>query len=127
MLSRAQSWIAGLRGIDRARVDRLIGLLVLIVIELVAWLGSPSQGRVVPALAGVVLSLTVAVRRRWPSGGILVVLAAWTDGTALGGPGGLEGAPVVVPITLLFYGLGAFAAERRSVWVLGLAVVMIAI
>ena len=127
MLSRAQSWIAGLRGIDRARVDRLIGLLVLIVIELVAWLGSPSQGRVVPALAGVVLSLTVAVRRRWPSGGILVVLAAWTAGTALGGPGGLEGAPVVVPITLLFYGLGAFAAERRSVWVLGLAVVMIAI
>jgi signal transduction histidine kinase len=82
---------------------------------------------VLPALAGVVFSLAVAVRRRWPLGGILFVLAAWTLGVVLGSRGGLHGAPAVVPITLLFYGLGAFASERRSVSVLGLAVVVIAI
>ncbi len=32
-----------------------------------------------------------------------------------------------MPITLLFYGVGAFAPARRSLWVLGLAVVVISI
>jgi len=124
----ARKLVARSRGIDRVRVDQLIGLLVLIAIELDTWLGAPSEGRALPALAGVVLSLAVAVRRRWPLGGILVVLAAWTVGTALGGSsGGLQGAPVVVPITLLFYGGGAFAPQRRSSWVLGLAVVVISV
>jgi hypothetical protein len=118
VLFRAQSWVAGLRGIDRVRVDQLLGLLVLIAIELEAWFGSPSDGRALPAVAGVLLSAAVAVRRRWPLGGILVVLVAWTVGVVLGSRGGLQGAPLVVPITLLFYGLGAFAAERPSVWVL---------
>jgi signal transduction histidine kinase len=127
VLFRAQSWVGGLRGIDRVRADQLIGLLVLIAIELEAWLGSPSDGRVPLAVAGVLLSAAVAVRRRWPLGGILVVLAAWTVGVVLGSRGGLQGAPLVVPIILLFYGLGAFAAERPSVSVLGLAVVLIAI
>jgi hypothetical protein len=127
VLFRAQSWVAGLRGIDRVRVDQLIELLVLIAIELEAWLGSPSDGRVLPAVAGVLLAAAVAIRRRWPLGGILVVLVAWTVGVVLGSRGGLQGAPLVVPITLLFYGLGAFAAERPSVSVLGLAVVVIAI
>jgi signal transduction histidine kinase len=126
VLFRAQRWIARLRGIDRVRVDQLIGLLVLVAIELDAWLGSPPDGRALPALAGLLLSVAVAVRRRWPLGAILGVLAAWTAGVVLGSRGGL-GAPLVVPITLLFYGLGAFAAERPSVSVLGLAVVVIAI
>jgi signal transduction histidine kinase len=127
VLFRAQSWVAGLRDIDRVRVDQLIGLLVLIAIEIEAWLGSRSAGRAIPAAAGVLLSAAVAVRRRWPLGGIVVVLAAWTVGVVLGSRGGLQGAPLVVPITLLFYGLGAFAAERPSVSVLGLAVAVIAI
>ena len=127
MSLRARRLFAGLRGVDRVRVDQLIGLLVLVALELEAWLGSPSDGRVLPAVAGVLLSAAVAVRRRWPLGGILVVLVAWTVGVVLGSRGGLQGAPLVVPITLLFYGIGAFAAERRSVWALGLAVVVIAI
>ena len=43
MSFRARKLFAGLRGIDRARVDQLTGLLVLIAIELGAWLGSPPQ------------------------------------------------------------------------------------
>jgi signal transduction histidine kinase len=127
MWFRAQKLFSRPRSVDRVRVDQLTALLVLVAFELGAWLGSPSKGRVLPALAGVVLSLAVAVRRRWPLGGILVVLAAWTLGVVLDSRGGLQGPTAVVPITLLFYGLGAFASERRSVWVLGLAVVVIAI
>jgi signal transduction histidine kinase len=121
---RARRLFVGLRGIDRVRADELIGLALLVAIELDAWLGSSSQGRALLAVAGVVLSLAVAGRRLWPMAGILVVVAAWTVGVAIGSRSGLQGAPAVVPITLLFYGLGAFAAERRSVWVLGLAVVI---
>lgn len=115
-----------MRGIDRVRVDQLIGVSVLIAFELAAWLGSPAQGRVPLALLGVLLSVAVAVRRRLPVASALVVPAAWTVGALIGGQS-VHGGLVVVPVTLLFYGLGAFAAERRSVWALGVAVVVISI
>ncbi len=124
---RARRLFAGLRSIDRVRVDELVGLAVLVAIELDAWLGSAPGGRALPAVAGVVFSLAVAVRRRWPLAGILVVLAIWTISTVLGNRNGVQGAPVVAPVILLFYGSGAFAPERRSVWVLGLAVLAISI
>jgi signal transduction histidine kinase len=127
MSLRARGLFAGLRRVDRVRVDELIGLLVLIAIELDAWLGSEPDGRLVPALAGVVLAVAVAIRRRRPLAAVVVVLAAWTAGNVLGGRDGLEGGAVVVPITLLFYGLGAFAPERRSVSALGLAAAALSI
>ena len=123
---RARRVFAGLRGIDRVRVDQLIGVSVLIAFELAAWLGSPAQRRVPLALLGVLLSVAVAVRRRLPVASALVVPAAWTVGALIGGQS-VHGGLVVVPVTLLFYGLGAFAAERRSVWALGVAVVVISI
>ena len=83
MWFRARALFAGPRSVDRVRVDQLTGLLLLIASELTTWLGSPTQGRVISAVAGVLLSLAVAVRRRWPLGVILVVLAGWTIGVVI--------------------------------------------
>src|ERR1700722_6105323 len=127
MWLRARALFAGSRSVDRVRVDQLTGLLLLIASELTTWLGSPTQGRVISAVAGVLLSLAVAVRRRWPLGEILVVLAGWTIGVGIDSRHGPPGAWLPVAITLLTYGAGAFAQERRSLGVLGLAVVVIAI
>jgi signal transduction histidine kinase len=123
----ARTPFGGSRGIDRVRVDQLIGSLVLIAFELDAWLGSPPHGPALPAVAGAVLAAAVAARRRWPLASTLIVPVGWTVGLALGAHGGLQGGLAVVPVTLVFYGCGAFAAERRSVWVLGIAVVVTSI
>ena len=57
---------------------------------------------------------------------MLVVIAAVAVTTAFGHAGlGQQDKLAVIPATLLiFYGLGAFASGRRSVWLLGLAVVV---
>jgi signal transduction histidine kinase len=117
---------ARLRGIDMVRVDELVALVLLVVIELEVWLGSSVPDRVPTALVGVVFSGAVAFRRRRPLEVVLVMVAlvplqaALADGHKL---------PVGnAPATLLvFYGLGAFAPEPKSRWVLGLAVVVTSI
>ncbi len=117
--------LASARAIDRVRVDRLVAAVLLVEIELQVWLDGAIHARVFAAAAGVLLALAVAVRRRWPQSGILVVLALMSERMLFGHPAGLgNSAGVSVAFLLLFYGLGAFAPGRRSLWTLAAAVVI---
>lgn len=118
--------LASVRAIDRVRVDRLVAAVLLVEIELQVWLDGAIHARVFAAAAGVLLALAVAVRRRWPQVGILVVLALMSERMLFGHPAAGLGnsAGVSVAVLLLFYGLGAFAPERRSLWTLAAAVVI---
>jgi signal transduction histidine kinase len=122
---RARGLLPGVRAIDLVRVDRLIAVLLLVEIELQVWVGASIRARVFSALAGVFLAMAVAVRRQRPLAAVFVVLALMTVGMLLGAPGSLgKVGGVSVAVILLFYGLGAFAPERRSAWMLALAVVI---
>ena len=122
---RARGLLPGVRAIGLARVDRLVAVVLLVVIELQVWVDASIRARAFSALAGVLLALAVAVRRQRPLAATFVVLALMTVGMLLGGPGSLgKVGGVNVAVILLFYGLGAFAPERRSAWMLALAVVI---
>ncbi|HEY6396178.1 MAG TPA: histidine kinase [Solirubrobacteraceae bacterium] len=120
----ARTSFAALRRIDRVRVDDLIALVLLAVSEVHVWFGPPVNAGLLPTLAGLLISLVVATRRRWPLAGMIVILAALAAKTVLGGPSGSQPMSVLPALLLLFYGIGAFAPARRSRWVLGLAVVV---
>jgi len=118
--------IARLRGIDPVRVDELVGLVFLVQVQLKVWLGSSVRDPLWLALMGVVIAAAVAGRRRQPMAVVLALIAAIAATTALGDARlGEQDKLAVIPATLLiFYGLGAFASGRRSLWVLGLAIVV---
>jgi hypothetical protein len=126
---QARRWFAGWRVIDRVRVDELVGLLLFVEIELQVWLDASIPGRLPGALAGLVVSIAVARRRRWPLAAVLAILALMAVQMALGGPrlGQEDPAAAIPALLLVFYGLGAYAPERRSTWALGLALVVISL
>ena len=107
------------------RLDRLVAAALLVEIELQIWLGDSIHDRAYAGLAVVALAWAVAVRRRWPLAAVFVVLALMSVRMLFGVGGNLNNAAgVQVGVILLFYGLGAFASERRSVWMLAFAVVI---
>jgi signal transduction histidine kinase len=113
-----------LSAVGFARVDAVIGLLLLVEIELQVWLGSGIQDRALPTGLGLVVALAVAFRRRWPLPGVFVILAGGVTRTLLGGPVGQQPAGLLPALLLLFYGMGAFSPERRSRWAVLLALVI---
>jgi signal transduction histidine kinase len=116
---------ARVRSLDRVRVDQLVAVALLVEIELQIWLGGSIHDRAYAGLVGVVLAGAVAVRRRWPLGAVFVVPAFMSLRMLLGLGSNLQSAAgVIVGVVLLFYGLGAFASERRSVRMLAFAVVV---
>ena len=122
---RARGLLTGLRGIDGPRVDQLVALVLLIAIELQLWLGASIPNRVAATVAGVLVCLAVAFRRRRPVSGVLVVLGLMCIRMLFGSLGNLgDIAGTAVAVVLLLYGLGAFAPEERSVWALVAAVVV---
>ncbi len=111
--------------LDRIRVDRLAAAALLVEIELQIWLGGSIHDQGYAGLVVVGLAWAVAVRRRWPLAAVFVVLALMSIRMLAGVGGNLNNAAgVQVGVILLFYGLGAFASVRRSVWMLALAVVV---
>jgi signal transduction histidine kinase len=107
------------------RLDELVGVALGVEIELQAWLGHSIPDRSYATLAGAALASAVALRRRWPLSAVSVVLVLMTVRMVFGERGGLSNAAgVQVGVVLLFYGLGAFAPGRRSVWMLAAAVVI---
>ena len=116
---------ARVRALDRIRLDRLAAAALLVEIELQIWLGDSIHDPGYAGLAVVALAWAVAVRRRWPLAAVFVVLALMSIRMLAGVGGNLNNAAgVSVGVILLFYGLGAFASERRSVWMLVFAVVV---
>ena len=107
------------------RLDQLVAVALWVEIELQVWLGDSIPERLYASLAGAALGCAVAVRRRWPLSAVSVVLVFMTVRMVFGEPGNLSNAAgVEVGVVLLFYGLGAFAPGRRSVWMLAAAVVI---
>ena len=98
-------------GLSWVRVDQLVALVLLVEIELQVWLGPSSSGRLLAAFGGLLFSLPVAVRRRWPLAGMLVIATALAVKTLLGNhPGDLSNVVAILPALLLLnYGMGAFA------------------
>jgi signal transduction histidine kinase len=120
-----RTWLGDLRPLDRVRVDQLVAAMLLVEIELQVWIGHPIHDRAFAGLVGVVLAGAVAVRRRWALGAVLLVPAFMFVRMVLGVGNDLHAvAGVSVGVVLLFYGLGAFAAERRSVWMLAAAILV---
>ena len=117
---------ARLRGIGRVRVDELVALVLLVGIELQVWLGSSVPNRVEAAFAGVVMSGAVAFRRRRPLEAALVIVTLLAVQAALA-DGHKSPIAASLAVLLVFYGLGAFAPEPKSRWVLGFAVVLTSI
>ena len=116
---------ARVRALDRVRLDGLVAAVLLVEIELQIWLGDSIPDRGYASLAVILLAWAVAVRRRWPLAAVSVVLALMSIRMLAGVGGNLNGAAgVQVGVILLFYGLGAFAPERRSAWMLALAIVV---
>ena len=116
---------ARVRAFDRIRLDRIVAAALLVEIELQIWLGDSIHHRGYASLAVTGLAWAVAVRRRRPLAAVFVVLALMSIRMLAGLGGNLNNAAgVQVGVILLFYGLGAFASERRSVWMLAFAVVI---
>ena len=101
-------------GADLVWVDRVIGLLLLIGIELQVWLNPYIDRRLPAALAGCVLAAGVAVRRRLPLGAPVVASVAVTAQRALGGGLTEHAVGALAAVALIFYAAGAFTEERGA-------------
>ncbi|MFZ1154229.1 MAG: hypothetical protein WAN93_04925, partial [Solirubrobacteraceae bacterium] len=123
MLLRARGPSGRLPRFDPVRVDGLVGLVLLLVMELQIWLGASAHHRAAEALAAVVISAAVMVRRRWPFAALLVVFAAVTAQDAVGGRLTQSNPSAILALILVFYGAGAFLGGRRAR--LALAVVLL--
>jgi signal transduction histidine kinase len=122
---KARGLLGRVHGFDRVRVDQLVAAGLLVEIELQVWLGHAVNSRVYAGIAGLGVAWRVAVRRRWPLAALSVVPAFMSLGIVSGELGSLHGiAGVTIGVLLLFYGLGAFAPGRRSMWMLAFAVVI---
>ncbi|HWY89259.1 MAG TPA: sensor histidine kinase [Solirubrobacteraceae bacterium] len=109
--------------LDPTRVDELVGVLLAIEIELQVWLSPYLGDRLWSGLGGAALAIGAAVRRRWPFGAVLLAFGAVTVQDALGGRVTHHSAGALLALFLIFYGAGAFLAERRAWLALGLGVV----
>src|SRR5579872_1930234 len=117
-----KGWSPRVRALDRVRVDQLVAAL-LVEIEIQIWLGGAVHERLYVGLAGICLAGAVSVRRRWPLAAVFVVPGFMSLRMLFGLGTNLQGvAGVTVAVLLLFYGLGAFAGERRSPAMLAFAV-----
>ena len=97
--------------------------MLLIEIELQVWLSPYVSDRLWSGLGGAALSIGAAVRRRWPLGAVLLAFSAVTVQDALGGRLTHHAVGALLAIFLIFYGAGAFLAERQAWFALALGVV----
>ena len=127
MLFPARRLSVPIRGLDRVRVDELIGLVLLIEIELQVWLSPYVHHRVPAALGGAVLSVVVAVRRRWPFAAVLVGVGAVAGQDVFGGRLTEHALGAIPAGVMVFYGAGAFLPGRRARAALGLGATVLCV
>jgi signal transduction histidine kinase len=127
-MNQAHRTTVGLRRSDLVRVDQLIALLIFVQVELHVWHVTSGPARIWSTLAALIFSVPVALRRRWPLPGMLVIIGAVAIKTAVEhGSGALGGAAGVLPALLLMgYAVGAYPPPRQSRWVFGLTLAVAA-
>jgi signal transduction histidine kinase len=118
---------ARLRRLDPEMVDRLAALALLIAIEWQSWLEPAAREQVAAALAGVIISAAVAVRRRWPLGALLAGVGASVGADALSGPASVGGLATLPAAIMGFYAAGAFLAGRRAPVALAIGAALLAV
>jgi signal transduction histidine kinase len=114
---------AYVRGLDRERVDQLVALALGLVTELQVWLSPSVTDRPQAAVAGLVLSAAVGVRRRWPFGALVAGVAAVSGEAAFGGAIVQHAVAAIPAAILVFYGAGAFLDRRRAWQALGVGAI----
>lgn len=94
--------------LDPARVDALFALLMIIELELEAWLNRaiPNSHRPLTAVASVFFAAPIAVRRRSPSSALLFCLTVAVIQALLGGALLLNPIGDIVPVLVLAYSVG---------------------
>ena len=110
-------------GLDPTRVDAILAVVVIIELELEAWLnrGIPDSHRLVTAVASVFFAAPIAIRRRSPSLALLFCLTIAAIQALLGGALLLNPSGDIVPVLVLAYSAGAWLDPRHSVRTLLLA------
>jgi signal transduction histidine kinase len=116
---------AYVRGLDRERVDQVAALVLGVVTELQVWLSASIHDRPQAAVAGLVLSAAVAIRRRWPFGALLAGVIAVSGEAAFGGAIAQHTVAAIPAAILVFYGAGAFLDRRRARLALGAGVMVL--
>jgi signal transduction histidine kinase len=118
----AQIQRVGLR-IGPARLDAVVAATLLVEMDIQLGLHRRLPHLAIDVAAAVVLAASVAVRRRWPVGALLVAVAAAVLSSALGGRLAEHTAGPILAAAMVFYGGGAFVGEARArlALVLGLA------
>jgi signal transduction histidine kinase len=117
------------RSLDPVRIDWLVAAAAFAASQFAIWGGAGHDDRVVAAVAAIVPSVAVAVRRRWlPEVGVIglvtvaIKLAVW--GTAAAGETGGVGFLIVL---LIFYAAGAFYSGRRALLAFALPLIAAAV
>jgi signal transduction histidine kinase len=109
---------ARIAGIDSARLDALLAIVIVAELELEIWLGSgiAESHRPLTAVAAVLFVAPLAVRRRWPAGALVCSSVLATIQALLGGRlGSTSGLGMMLALVLLAYSAGAWLDLRRGV------------
>jgi len=103
--------------LDQRRVDRVFAVVMIIELELEAWLapGLSTSQRVVTAAASVCFAGPIAFRRRSPGGALLVCASIVAIQTLFGGQLMRNANGDTVPVIVLSYSVGAWLDFRVSV------------
>ena len=109
---------ARIAGIDGARLDALLTIVIIAELEVEIWLGSgiAQSHRPLTAVAAALFVAPLAVRRRWPAGALVCCSALATTQALLGGRlGSTSGLGMILVLVLLAYSTGAWLDLGRSV------------
>jgi signal transduction histidine kinase len=120
MVLRARGVLSGFGRFDPLHVDALVASVLLLDIQLEVWLSPHIEQRAPSAVAGLALSVAVAVRRRWPLGTVLADAVAVAAAEALGGRLTQHTIGPLLALAIVFYAAGAFLEDRRAWLALGL-------
>ncbi len=106
------------------RLDVLLAVAITIELELECWLdrATPTAHRPFDAIAVVLFTAPIVVRRRWPAGALVCSSATLTTQALLGGElGTSNGISMILTLALLAYSVGAWRDVRHGLAALGLA------
>ena len=107
-----------------ARLDVLLAVAIAVALELECWLDRaiPATHRPLDAIAVLIITAPIAVRRRWPAGALVCSSATLTAQALLGGElGASNGIGILLTLALLAYSVGARLDVRHGLTALGLA------
>jgi signal transduction histidine kinase len=111
------------RTVDWVRLDQVVAVGIALSILLQVWLSPSISDRLAATVAGLVISIAVGLRRSWPFGCLVVVVAAVSAEAAFGATIAQRTPAAILAGILCFYAAGAFLGRRRSCLALAIGLV----